>query len=238
MLLDSFLSVLNQSSRRLSNASLILCIQFTDMMRDDYVAMKVDRTLPAILPYEENSFETMEISHEIFGREKGVDDIVSVRAIVISDEAVNWVDTDDFKFEAIKKEREKIAESIGEVQDSKNITSFKKEDVIQSILKEADVSVSSSKVSLNKILTIQLPKEIAFLSPLFRLTVDGDKPILPLRNVLNTKGIKLDFKLNKLASKDINAYSTKMYTKIGVFDINWSMDSKTGRISVKKVSLN
>lgn len=233
------LSVINHSEKRLSNASLILCIQFTDMMRDDYIALKVDKTLPAILPNEENSFESMEIQYDMFGKMKGVEDIVTVRAIVISDEGVNWVDTEAFKFENMKKQRETLSQL--RTEESKKILTdygFDKETILKIIRNNAKISVSSSKLSLNNVLSINMPKELAFLNPIFRLTEDGNVLIEPSKNQLNSNGIQLDFKLNKLTSEDKSSYTTKMFTQFGEFNITWFKDPKSGQYKIKDVKVN
>lgn len=233
------LSVINQSDKRLSNASLILCIQFTDMMRDDYVAIKVDKTLPAILPYEENSFESMEIERDMFGKIKGVEDIVTVRAIMVSDEGVNWVDTEAFKFENLKKQKESLSK-LQKEESNKVITEFgfNKEQILSLIKKNAKISVNSSKLSINKTLSVNMPKELAFLNPIFRLTDDGNILIEPSKNQLNPNGIQLDFKLNKLTSEDKNSYTTRMYTQFGEFDITWFKETKTGQFKIRDVKIN
>jgi hypothetical protein len=223
------LSIVNQSDKRLQNASLILCVQFTDMMRDDYISIKVEKTLPAILPNEENSFDAQEIVHNIFGKEKTVDDIVLVRAIVISDEGVNWVDTDDFKFEKIKKDREQLAK-LNKVEAEKinKDLGFDKATVIKLIKENAKISISSSKISLNNTLSVNMPRQLAFLNPLFRLSGDGNVLIEPSQNSLNNNGIKLDFKLNKITNKEQSSYTTKMYTQFGNFDVIWLKDANGG----------
>lgn len=233
------LSVINQSDKRLSNASLILCIQFTDMMRDDYVAIKVEKTLPAILPYEDNSYESMEIQYDMFGKMKGVDDIVTVRAIVISDEGVNWVDTEDFKFENLKKQKENLNKL--QADESKKMRSefgFDKEQILSLIKNNARISLNTSKLSLNNILSVNMPKELALLNPIFRLADDGNILIEPSKNQLNNNGISLDFKLNKLTTDDKSFYTTKMYTQFGIFDITWFKDPKSTRFKVKDIKLN
>lgn len=233
------LSVINQSEKRLSNASLILCIQFTDMMREDYVAIKVDKTLPAILPNEENSFESMEIQHDMFGKMKGVEDIVTVRAIVISDEGVNWVDTEDFKFENLKKQKESLSKL--QKEESKKVLTefgFDKEQILSLIKKNAKISVNSSKLSLNNIVSVNMPKELAFLNPIFRLADDGNILIEPSKNQLNTNGIQLDFKLNKLTTEEKNTYTTKMFTQFGEFNVKWYKDSKSSSYKIKDITIN
>lgn len=232
------LSIVNQSDKRLQNASLILCVQFTDMMRDDYVSIKVEKTLPAILPNEENSFDAQEIVHNIFGKEKTVDDIVLVRAIVISDEGVNWVDTDDFKFEKIKKDREQLAklDKIEAEKINKDL-GFDKNAVIKLIKENAKISISSSKISLNNVLSVNMPRQLAFLNPLFRLSGDGNVLIEPSQNSLNNNGIKLDFKLNKITNKEQATYTTKMYTQFGNFDVIWLKDA-SGSFKVADVRMN
>lgn len=233
------LSVINHSEKRLNNASLILCVQFTDMMRDDYIAIKVEKTLPAILPNEENSFDAQEIAHTIFGKDKTVEDIVLVRAIVISDEGVNWVDTEDFKFEKIKKDKESLSKLSREDADkmTKNM-GFDKNLIIKLIKENARISINSSKISLNNILSVDMPKQLAFLNPLFRLSSDGNVLIEPSQNTLNNQGIKLDFKLNKITNKTLDSYTTKMYTQFGIFDIVWLKDPKTGTYKVQEVKMN
>jgi hypothetical protein len=233
------LSVINQSDKRLSNASLILCIQFTDMMRDDYVAIKVEKTLPAILPYEDNSYESMEIQYDMFGKMKGVDDIVTVRAIVISDEGVNWVDTEDFKFENLKKQKENLNKL--QADESKKMRSefgFDKEQILSLIKNNARISLNTSKLSLNNVLSVNMPKELALLNPIFRLAEEGNILIEPSKNQLNTNGISLDFKLNKLTTDDKSVYTTKMYTQFGIFDITWFKDPKSARFKVKDIKVN
>lgn len=233
------LSVINQSDKRLSNASLILCIQFTDMMRDDYVAIKVEKTLPAILPYEDNSYESMEIQYDMFGKMKGVDDIVTVRAIVISDEGVNWVDTEDFKFENLKKQKENLNKL--QADESKKMRSefgFDKEQILSLIKNNARISLNTSKLSLNNVLSVNMPKELALLNPIFRLAEEGNIFIEPSKNQLNTNGISLDFKLNKLTTDDKSVYTTKMYTQFGIFDITWFKDPKSARFKVKDIKVN
>jgi len=233
------LSVINQSEKRLKNASLILCVQFTDMMRDDYVAIKVDKPLPAILPHEENSFGTQEIIHSFFGKEKGVEDIVLVRAIVISDDGVNWVDTEDFKFEKIKADKENLAKlSKSDAEKMTKEVGFDKNLVIKLIKDNAKISVNSSKISINDVISINLPKQLAFLNPLFRLSGDGNILIEPSKNSLNNDGINLDFKLNKLTNKAQDVYTTKMYTQFGNFDVIWYKDAKTGQYRIQDVTMN
>lgn len=232
------LEVVNNSDKRLNNASLILCIQFTDMMRDDYISIKIDKTLPAILPHETNSYGSQEILETIFGKEKGVDDIVLVRAIVISDEAVNWVDTDEFKFEKIKKDREQLSKLSKE--DSRKFTEemgFDKRSIIKLLKENAKITISSSKLSINDQISINLPKQLAFLNPLFRLSNDGKILIEPDNNELRQDGINLNFKLNKFTNSNQKTYTTKMFTRFGEFDVIWFKDLKTGIFKIQDVKL-
>ncbi len=232
------LSVVNHSQKRLSNASLILCIQFTDMMRDDYIAIKVDKTLPAILTGEENDYGTQEIIHNIFGKDKGVDDIVLVRAIVISNEGVNWVDTDDFKFEKIKKDRDQLSKMSKQESDqiSKEL-GIDKLSIIKLLKENAKISISTSKLSINDQVNIVLPSQLAILNPLFRLISDGNILIEPYENKLSQNGIKLNFKLNKLTSKSNSSYKTRMFTRLGEFEITWAKDPKTSIYKVLDVKM-
>ncbi|MCU0327853.1 MAG: hypothetical protein MUE53_02580 [Chitinophagales bacterium] len=230
------LSIVNSSGRRLNNVSLILCVQFTDMLRDDYQAIKVSKTLPAILPHQSNDFGKQEVVYEFQDKKKGIEDIVNVRAIVISDEAVSWVDTEEFKFERIKKQRDELKKLKPEEysQVAKEF-GFNQAQIIDLLKKNAKIKVSESKLSINDLVSIELPKELAFLAPIFRMTSDGEVMIEPSKNALDKDAIALDFKFNKFNQKTEQGYSTKIYTKFGDFDIQWGKD-KNGNFSISNVT--
>ncbi len=95
--------VKNRSDRPLHNATLILCVHFTDMLAGDYEPFSAPATLPAVMPHVTTDFGAMEVKAEILGRERSVADIVSQRAILVTDEAVLWVDTDAFKIAEAKE---------------------------------------------------------------------------------------------------------------------------------------
>ena len=82
-----------------------------------------------------------------------------------------------------------------------------------------------------------MPRQLAFLNPLFRLSGDGNVLIEPSQNSLNNNGIKLDFKLNKITNKEQATYTTKMYTQFGNFDVIWLKDAK-GSFKVADVRMN
>jgi hypothetical protein len=229
------LAIKNNSDKRLTNATLILCVQFTDMMRGDYITHKVSKTLPVLIPHQSNDFETEEISYNLFGVDKKVEDIVMTRAILISDEAVNWVDTDEFKFEKIKGNKSKNpVVPTDSKQPLNEELSMTKETVINLIKQNAKLSITSSTLSINDQINISMPQQLAFLHPIFRLSKDGKVLIEPTSNDLTSKNINLAFKLNKLETKDQKTYTTNLFTKLGNFVVYWTKD-KSGKMVMEKV---
>ena len=101
------LSVSNRSQRTLRNATLVLAIQYTDMLPGQYVAKAAERTLPAVVPHETTDFGRMDVDTEWQGKAKTRADVVEHRAVLLSDDAVVWVDTDEFKMAEAKEFRER-----------------------------------------------------------------------------------------------------------------------------------
>jgi tetratricopeptide (TPR) repeat protein len=82
----------NRSDRELHNATLVLCVHLTDMHPDDCEPMSPP-TQPVVLPNATTNFDAVEVAVDVAGQTKGSKDVVSVRAALVSDEVVSWVDT-------------------------------------------------------------------------------------------------------------------------------------------------
>ena len=81
-------SLNNRSDRDLENVRVFLCIHYTDMYKDDYDVVKMPTTKNHIGRHEEIDLGTVKLDYE----EKKVDDITRVRAIVMTDDQICWVD--------------------------------------------------------------------------------------------------------------------------------------------------
>lgn len=105
-----YASIANHSSRNLENIRLYLCIHFTETYRNTYEVFEMPGAIRAIGPFESQSFEDPAvIEFEWKGQPKEVlDDVVHIRGVLVTDDIVAWVDSDDFK---LKRAQESIDEN-------------------------------------------------------------------------------------------------------------------------------
>ncbi len=188
-------AVRNRSSRTLHNASLVLCLHFTDMHPDDYEPF-APATEPQLPAQETTSFEDVDIEFELGGRQKTVEDIASVRAVLVSDEAVVWVDSITFKRDQARQHRE---------QRMRQRTSIRRwapaappsarahglADMAVSTLEEGVQLSTSSELGKDDV-DIDLPYLFSVLAPVFHLE-SGDQRLEPSDNNIEGDRIRLGF---------------------------------------------
>lgn len=179
------LSVKNRSDRTLHNATLLLCLQLTDMHPGDYVVFPAGPTLPAVNAHETTRFETVPVAIDRHGVTKGVDDIVQIRAVLIADEAVTWVDTEEYKLAEVEAAKRAVGAKPAPTAHDRVVSQLV--DVVQ---REASM-VANSQLGKDDVV-VELPDELAVLSPVFRLKV-GDTLIVPETNELRDGHIELRF---------------------------------------------
>ncbi len=169
----------NRSQRTLRNAALVLCVRFTDMLSGDYVTFAGERTVPEVLPRQETDFGTIDIDTEVFGKTRTEDDIVDLRAILVTDDGVMWVDTDKYK-----------AERVAEARAAKANEPDRWARIAEEAGRAAKVSRDSGLVT--DALEVELPAEMAWLRPRFELHY-GSAVIYAEQNVIEDDKIKLRF---------------------------------------------
>lgn len=177
------LAVDNHADRTLHNATLLLALHMTDMAPGDYEVMKAGDTQAAVTAHQSTSFGDVEIQVDVFGDKKGVKDVVEHRAILISDEAVSWVDTEVYKIaeaDEFKKARVAKAAPVDPVDVS-----------LASLVQHTAKAHWTSAIGKDSV-EITLPRELSLLSPTFRLKV-GDVVLTPETKDLGEDGIKLRF---------------------------------------------
>ena len=201
----------NRSDVKLSNVRVFLCLHFTDMFKDDYEVFKVDNTFSNIEPNTEADFGDIEIDFKLYGKEKEVDkDIVSARAIIVTDKIVSWVDAKDFKINKIKE-----ANDYYEKQNSGNAEDLKRyyqavglnwKETWTGMKKKSRFKVESSLISKDKI-KVKLPRDLAVLNPLFSINELGlNEAVLPSDVKLNGPFIEVEFSYNIPENKQINFF--------------------------------
>ena len=200
-------SVNNRSPRVLHNATLVLALHFTDMYPGDYRAVAMPETQPAVLAHDGTSFGSIVISEDVNGAIKTRDDVVTHRAILISDEAVAWVDTDAYKIAEAEEFRQdqKVSTATGRPQAQLQSTvSPQFSETLQRLLsqarKESELEIKPSTFGAKDDVVVQLPRELSLIRPLFRLrqgdvlyaaednVIEGDSIVLRFADVANFDG--------------------------------------------------
>ncbi|MFT4627381.1 MAG: hypothetical protein ACI8PZ_006065 [Myxococcota bacterium] len=192
------LAIVNRSERVLHNATLVLALHLTDMYPDDYTALRVPETAPAILPHDTTSFGSVTIELELDGKPKGVNDIVHHRAILIADEAVTWVDTDAFKVAEASEFRQKRGMGAAMEKDVEHPSVTRHPEFRRTVDRLASSAASEAAFALdagwgNDDVLVEIPRELSLLRPVFRLKY-GDELYTAADNVIEGDRIKLRFK--------------------------------------------
>lgn len=197
-------SVHNRSDRTLHNASLVLAVQFTDMHAEDYETFVAGDTQPALLARQTTRYGAVEVALDLHGVRKEVDDIVTHRAILLADEAVLWVDTDEYKIAEAREFREGRRVGDAEAEAAARAAVLAPAEggrvggrvgVLERLAADARGGTAlqvDEKKLLKDGLIITLPKELAVLRPLFRLQY-GDQVFTADENVIVDDHIELRF---------------------------------------------
>lgn len=166
------LSIRNRSDVTLHNATLLLCVHFTDMYPDDYEVIVGGVTRPAVHAHDETSFGEVSVEREVLGRTRTRDDIVRTRAILVTDEAVTWVDTEEYRIAEAREFRQQATPTVDE-----NPPEAALPDALDTLRRGVGLVIEDSRIGRDD-LVIRLPRELVLLSPLFRLQV-GDRSQAP-----------------------------------------------------------
>lgn len=203
------LSVVNRSDRSLHNATLVLALQLTDMHASDYATLVAGQTVPEVGAHATTGFGTTEVAFTLDGDTKTVEDIVSTRAILVSNEAVVWVDTAGFKIEAAKGVRARPPEAPASLS-RRALASAR----------QATLEVEPS--FLKDDVEIRIPRRFAILRPVFELEVEGARH-RPARDRIDGDGIVLRFAgVGELEGAARPALTLHAATSLGAVRFGWS----------------
>jgi len=210
----------NRSDRRLTNASLILCLQFTDMHRDDYATFKMN-TQPALEANTITDFGKLDLKYSLYGQKKSAEDIAKYRAVLISDEAVTWVD--ERKIHA-----QKSAENVVDETENVNLLEMiklPKEKIKQLIIEQAKLSVTQNLVGSDDV-NVQLPRALAIIQPSITISKPGKEQEVWNKNDIENDRIKLNFKTN-VETKD-KKYTLHLNSKYFSAEIDFEGEVEKG----------
>lgn len=179
------LSVENRSQHTLKNAALVLCVRFTDMLGGDYVTFSGERTVPEVGARASTSFGAIDVDTHIFGVMRTEADIVEMRAILVTDTGVLWVDTEKFKAERFIEARAQHKARGADAEEASRWSRLVDEAGREASLRRAKGLVQDS-------IEVELPASLVWLRPRFTL-VYGDATFEADTNVVEDNKIKLRF---------------------------------------------
>ena len=217
------LKVHNRSDIHLSNVRVFLCLHLTDMYKDDYVVIKMPATRNYIEPHSVADFGKVEIDIELYNKKKNANnDIVTSRAIILTDDIITWVDEVDFKINRIKQSFDHYSNIIKpSVEFDKFYATFgiNGENVLKSVKNETSIE---SKIRLigKDLLIIKLPRNLVLLNPYFSINeIDTKEAVFPSSLNLNgsTIDIQIEQKIPKNDSLDFYLTSEKAKMKWIIF---------------------
>lgn len=221
------LSIRNRGDQVLHNATLIVTLQLTDMFPGTTIARPAPETVPALLAHEETSFGVLEADWEVGGEPKGVDDIVLARAILVSDEAVVWVDTDEYRFAEVEaRKRAERARSgsraVPEAPAPDGALRRAYDEVLGKVNQSAKLFVEDQMFSKDGV-RIELPRGLSLAHPVFRLEYGG-QTVKSTDNRLDGERIVLRFAgVGDLAGDDAtNELQLVAETRFGDATFRWT----------------
>jgi len=230
------IKVKNRSDIKLSNVRIFLCLHFTDMFKDDYEVIKVNTTINNIEAYTTADFGDVEIDFSIYGKEKNsIEDIVSARAIIITDDLISWIDQNDFKINYLKNSFDRFSENKSSLQNLEKqllALGMKKEEFYNSVMNNTSVKVKRSIIGKDQ-LEIKLPRMLVHFNPYFSINeISLKESVLPSSVSLNGPDIEVIFNYNISPNGELGLYMTSEKLKI-----LWKIYSdKNGNIS--KILIN
>ncbi len=172
-------AVRNRGDRDLPNASLVLCLRFTDMLPEDHATFALP-TRPLLGAGEAIDFGPFVLPEgfQVAGRPKTLDDAIlsQLRAVLVSDHAVVWVDTRGFREAALEEARGRRAR--GE----------RAPEPPPGWLDGGPGAFAGARARLEEGLLrdevrVELPRSLAELRPVFRLRPAADPAGAPPREV-------------------------------------------------------
>lgn len=188
------LAVVNRGDITLHNATLVLAVHFTDTFPGDYVGLRVPETAPSVPAGERTSFGTLAVAVPHGEAVWDQDDVVEVRAVVVSDEAVLWVDTERYKVaeaEAFRARRASRDDALPAGPTADPVLTGR----ATALLREAAASATlvTEEGYLRNDVVVRIPRAVALARPLFRLLAPGSDAMAPSENRIDGEAIVLRF---------------------------------------------
>ena len=245
-------SIYNRSDVDLENVRVFLCLHYTDMYKDEYDVVKV----PAkniVKHHQKEVIGTAKLEYP----GKTYNDITRVRAIVMTDDGICWIDNPDYKKNNATVVRQDADNQKRKIDDFLQSVSLNIGDITQAIndeigvmggvnnkaektkewfskkkMEEIGSSISALWDKQDNKLKIELPRVLTFIEPVFSIhPIQSEKAILPIENYLIGSTIRLKFDYEPQMNEPLPLYIYSEFVNMKI-DINYAgEDSKVGEIT-------
>ncbi len=232
-------SIDNRSNVALQNVRVFLCLHLTDMYTDEYAIVKLP-TKNQLLPMQKTDFEAVKL--DLNG--KGYNDIAHVRAIVMTDDAICWIDEPKYRQErAVAACKRLVAahQSQKQIDQRLRASGFNQEKLCATLRQrlkpclflreQADGLLKNMKSKLADAvafspeskwlksegkLKCEMPRSIMSLEPVFVLKTPAGQQLLPEVCIANDANILLlfDMKPNKDEPCTLYVYNRYVACKV------------------------
>lgn len=235
-------SIYNRSDVDLENVRVFLCLHYTDMYKDEYDVVKV----PAknIVKHHQNeTLGTVQLQYP----GKVYDDITRIRAIVMTDDGICWIDNPDYKKNnaiAVRKDTDNqkrkiddflqsVSLNVGDIKQAindeigikggvNNEAEKTKEWFSKKKMEEIGSSISALWDKQDNKLKIELPRVLTFIEPVFSINpIQDEKAILPIENYLTGLTIRLKFDYEPQMGEQLPLYIYSEFVNLKI-DIDFA----------------
>ncbi|MCH5328887.1 MAG: hypothetical protein J1E02_07680 [Coprobacter sp.] len=224
----------NRSDHDLENVRVFLCIHYTDMYKDDYHVVKVPMTKNRIGRHEKADLSTVKLEYN----DKKVDDITRVRAIVMTDDKICWVDE-------VKEKERKIIDSFAARYSNTNVVDNARQDYLSDLsidvsslqkVIEAETRINGkTSILLGSDLKIELPRILTFIDPEFSLYPIQDKDLSRKPNECFLAGSYINLKFDNCSISAGKTVPLYIYSDFVCFRLD--LKSENGDVKLEKVEV-
>lgn len=217
--------LVNRTDSRFENVRVFLCLHTVGMYKDDYEVVRVPQFRNVIEPYETVSFNEVEISCDI-------DDITRIRAIVMTDDKICWVDAREFKTQNalsfVRRGIEAAGNAVGESGEAmiRSISMPSTERLEREIAGRTRFSYEK-KWTGGGTLVVRVPRILALLAPYFSLNpVGSGDEASAVEDRITGDSIEIKFSVSDMSKvSDLYIYSKTVSFKVGIVEKNGSYEA-------------
>ena len=228
-------SINNRSSVNLQNCRVFLCLHMTDMYTDEYEIVKV-KTKNLVPAMQKTDLESVTLQFD----GKTYDDISHIRGIMMTDDAICWIDNLKYKRDntiaACRKmlkgkrdaeavERRLLMSGLNQKMISDDIIEKVKpllylgtrdQGVMKNLMSAFDSSFESSWKNSEGNLKVILPNQLMLLEPVFVLKDSSGEASMPTVNIIDDSRIRMLFDEKP---QENDQYNLLIYTKYIAFKL-------------------